>query len=69
MTGEVSVYRPDRVMTDGREIIVVDFKFGTPRPDYVNQVRGYMSILSDMGYPNVKGFFWYVYSNQIEEVK
>lgn len=69
MTGEVSVYRPDRVMTDGREIIVVDFKFGTPRPDYVNQVRGYMSILSDMGYPNVKGFLWYIYSNQIEEVK
>lgn len=68
-TGEVSVYRPDRVMSDGHEVIVVDFKFGAPKPEYENQVRGYMSMLSDMDYANVKGFLWYVYSNQIAEVK
>ena len=68
-TGEVSVYRPDRVMTDNHEIVVVDFKFGSPKPGYEDQVRNYMSMLSDMGYANVKGFLWYVYSNQIAEVK
>ncbi|MBQ9637151.1 MAG: UvrD-helicase domain-containing protein [Prevotella sp.] len=68
-TGEISVYRPDRVMADDHEVVVVDFKFGAPRPGYEEQVRGYMSLLHDMGHSAVRGFLWYVYSNQIAEVK
>jgi len=68
-TNEVQEHRPDRVMTDGKKMIVVDFKFGKPRPEYQNQVRGYMNLLRTMGYPNVKGYLWFVYSNVIEEVK
>lgn len=68
-TNEVREHRPDRVMTDGKKMIVVDFKFGKPRPEYQNQVRGYMNLLRTMGYPNVKGYLWFVYSNVIEEVK
>ena len=60
--------RPDRVITDGHEMKVIDFKFGKPRDDYHNQVRGYMSLLKTMGYDNVSGYLWYVYSNKIEEV-
>ena len=66
--GEVKEHRPDRVMTDGNEWIVVDFKFGHPDPEYHQQVRGYMDLLSSMGHQNVKGYLWYVYSNKIEEV-
>ena len=66
--GEVKEHRPDRVMTDGNEWIVVDFKFGHPAPEYHQQVRGYMDLLSSMGHQNVKGYLWYVYSNKIEEV-
>ena len=60
--------RPDRVMTDGHEIIVVDFKFGNPHDDYHDQVRGYMQLLSQMGYQHIRGYLWYVYRNQIVTV-
>ena len=67
--GEMQERRPDRVMTDGKETHVVDFKFGSPKPAYKEQVREYMELLRQMGMPNVKGWLWYVYSNKIEEVK
>jgi ATP-dependent exoDNAse (exonuclease V) beta subunit len=66
--GKVHEHRPDRVMTDGDEWIVVDFKFGHPDPEYHTQVRRYMDLLSSMGHQNIKGYLWYVYSNKIEEV-
>lgn len=66
--GEVCEHRPDRVMTDGNEWIVVDFKFGHPDPEYHTQVHRYMDLLSSMGHQNIKGYLWYVYSNKIEEV-
>ena len=67
--GRVLERRPDRVMTDGQETHVVDFKFGRPKPEYQEQVREYMQLLQSMGLPNVKGWLWYVYTNQVEEVK
>jgi len=60
--------RPDRVMTDGNEMIVVDFKFGKAHPEYKQQVEEYKQLLSNMGYQNVSGYLWYVYSNKIEMV-
>ncbi len=66
--GNVEERRPDRVMTDGRETHVVDFKFGRPHPEYQEQVREYVQLLRQMGLPDVKGWLWYVYSNIIEEV-
>ena len=68
LTPDGQTFRPDRVMTDGQETIVVDFKFGTERDGYHDQVREYMSLLSQMGMPRVKGFLWFVYSNQIVPV-
>ena len=65
---EVIERRPDRVMTDGKEWIVVDFKFGHPREEYHDQVRQYMQLLSAMGHQNIRGYLWFVYSNKIEEV-
>ncbi len=66
--GEIAECRPDRVMTDGNETIVVDFKFGKPYPGYKNQVVKYMNLLKQMRMPNVKGYIWYVYTNKIETV-
>lgn len=67
--GIVKKRRPDRVMTDGHETHVVDFKFGNPKTEYHQQVREYVQLLQEMGMPHVKGWLWYVYSNKIEEVK
>lgn len=66
--GNVIERRPDRVMTDGKEWVVVDFKFGSPKDEYHDQVREYMQLLADMGHKNIKGYLWFVYSNNIQEV-
>ena len=60
--------RPDRVMTDGRNTVVIDFKFGRQREEYLQQVQEYKNLLSQMGHQHVTGFLWFVYSNQIIEV-
>ena len=67
--GQTKERRPDRVMTDGHGWIIVDFKFGTPKPEYHDQVREYMDLLTSMGHSNIHGYLWYVYTNRIEEVK
>ena len=67
--GEVKERRPDRVMTDGNEWIVVDFKFGAPKPEYHDQVREYMQLLASMGHQNIKGYLWYVYRNEILKIE
>ena len=66
--GHMKERRPDRVMTDGHETHVVDFKFGSPKDEYHEQVREYMELLRAMGHPNVRGWLWYVYNNKVEEV-
>lgn len=61
--------RPDRVITDGKEIKVIDFKFGKPHDDYHRQVREYMRLLRSMNSEaKISGYLWFVYSNRIEEV-
>lgn len=67
--GKLQTRRPDRVMSNGKEVVVVDFKFGKPRPEYIEQVREYIHLLSEMGYSNISGYLWYVYKNTLEEVK
>ncbi|MGN1264128.1 MAG: UvrD-helicase domain-containing protein [Prevotella sp.] len=66
--GNVVKRRPDRVMTDGKRMTVVDFKFGNPKDSYREQVKEYIRLLKDMGNENVDGFIWYVYSNKTDKV-
>ena len=61
--------RPDRVITDGSQTIVIDFKFGRQCDEHHDQVREYMDLLAQMGHSCIQGFLWYVYSNKIIEVK
>ena len=64
--GVLQTRRPDRVMIapDGHAI-VVDFKFGREREEHLHQVSGYMDLLHRMGYTQVEGHIWYVYTNKI----
>lgn len=68
-TNEMEEHRPDRVMTDGKEFVVVDFKFGKEREEYKKQVQQYMEILIRMGHKKVSGYLWYVVKNNVVEVK
>ena len=67
--GEVVERRPDRVITDGNETHVIDFKFGRQHEEYHAQVGEYIQLLRQMQMPHVRGWLWYVYSNKIEEVR
>jgi hypothetical protein len=60
--------RPDRVMMKEGQVVVVDFKFGKKKAVYHKQVRDYMSLLASMGYTHIRGYLWYVYNNELEEV-
>ena len=66
--GRTTEYRPDRVVSNDKETRVVDFKFGHPRPEHAEQVKGYMQLLQSMNYPNVSGMLWYVKDNRLEKV-
>lgn len=66
--GAICKRRPDRVMMRGEETVVIDYKFGVAKPDYEEQVREYMTLLTKMGRRNVKGFLWYVYEGKTVEV-
>ena len=67
--GKVKEHRPDRVMKDGKKVVVIDFKFGKQKDEHVEQVKRYMNLLYKMGHQFVKGYLWYVYPNKIIEVK
>lgn len=67
--GVLQTRRPDRVMMKNGQVVVVDFKFGKENPKYDKQVKGYMQLLTKMGYKNITGYLWYVDEERIVKVK
>lgn len=68
MNDKIVEDRPDRVITDGNETIVIDYKFGHKNASYVKQVQRYMELMQQMGYPNVHGYLWYVNLDEVESI-
>lgn len=66
--GVLQTRRPDRVMMKDGQVVVVDFKFGKENAKYNKQVKGYMQLLTRMGYKNITGYLWYVNEEKIEKV-
>ena len=52
-------YRPDRLIVDGRQAVVVDYKFGATSQRHVRQVQRYARLLNEMGY-DVEAWLCYV---------
>lgn len=62
-------HRPDRVIFNGQEVFVLDYKFGAERKEsYIWQVRSYMKLYRQLGY-KPKGAVWYVPDDEVVEVK
>ncbi|MGN1215018.1 MAG: UvrD-helicase domain-containing protein [Candidatus Cryptobacteroides sp.] len=61
-----NIYRPDRVMVNGPEVTIVDYKFGEKDPRYRRQVDRYADIYRRMGYREVNSYIWYVPSDTVE---
>ena len=51
--------RPDRVISNENQTIVIDFKTGKKSEKHINQVREYKELLSQMGHSNVHGYLLY----------
>ena len=67
--GEIKERRPDRVIVNKDETIVIDYKSGEKNDRHKDQIRLYMYLLKKMGYKNVKGFVWYFMTGDIVEEK
>lgn len=75
LANEAIVKRPDRVMFNDREVIIVDYKFGNKEKRYKKQVHEYMELISKMKVfqnKTIKGFLYYIDidnpdNNEIEE--
>ena len=50
----VSVERPDRVVIDGRQVAIIDYKTGAKENIHKKQVEQYAETLSKFGYKNIE---------------
>ncbi len=61
-------YRPDRVLIDGQQATVIDYKFGDAQdPKHQKQVSRYKELIAQMGY-RASGFLCYVSLGKVVEV-
>ncbi len=59
-------YRPDRVVINGKEAVVMDYKTGKPDEKHQAQLRNYGKIMEQMGYGPVKMLLLYI--DQAEKI-
>jgi len=64
-----TMLRPDRVIINDKNAIVIDYKFGSEVNEiHKKQVKNYMNYLGLMGFAKIDGFLWYVDLNQIVDI-
>jgi len=68
IANEKAEKRPDRVLIDGRNATVIDFKTGSEVSGHKKQVMMYRSLLLKMGYKNVDAFLLYISNNKVVKV-
>ena len=52
--------RPDRVVVRGRQVTVIDYKFGHEEESYRYQLRRYVRLYRSLGYEVAGAWIWYV---------
>ena len=60
-------FRPDRLIIESGKAVVIDFKTGLKHPSHAEQLKTYMDILNQMGYPKVEGYLLYIYEDEVLE--
>jgi ATP-dependent helicase/nuclease subunit A len=60
--------RIDRINRSVDETLVIDFKTGSPRTHDQRQVKNYVGLMKEMGYPNVSGYLVYLTNMEVVEV-
>ncbi len=62
------ILKPDKVLVNEKEVIVIDFKTGKPSSKYIDQVKNYARAAHLIFNKPVKGYLYYTINNQFEFV-
>jgi len=63
------MHRPDRVLINADEVIILDYKFTLEESDkHIEQVNNYRILLSEMGYQNIKTYLFYAVKGKLKLV-
>jgi len=54
------VFRPDRIIFNENETVIIEFKTGLPKPGHEIQLNNYGEILQQMGYPGIRKLLVYL---------
>lgn len=66
---EGKLHRPDRILFNAEEVIILDYKFTLTESDkHIEQVEKYKNLLLDMGHHNVKTYLFYAVSGKLKLV-
>ncbi len=68
ISGSDAEKRPDRVLIDGKNAVVIDFKTGAEKPADRRQVQEYQALLQEMGYEKVDAYLLYITQNKVVKV-
>ena len=60
--------RPDKLIASDQQTIVIDFKTGEKSAKHEKQVQGYMTVLKQIGMPNIKGYLYYSGGSGLVEI-
>lgn len=63
--GTIAPIRPDRVITDGIQTIIIDYKTGRYSHDHKKQMQKYIDHLQRAGKTHIKAYLWYIVSDEI----
>jgi len=62
------ILKPDKVLVNDTEVVVIDFKTGKPSTKYIKQVQSYAKAAHLLFNKPVKGYLYYTFNNQFEFV-
>ncbi len=65
---ENRIHKPDRILTDGKKAVVIDYKKEKEAESHHTQVRRYMKALKALGFEEVEGHLIYVEPVVVREV-
>ena len=68
VTSSGELYRPDRVVIDGKKAVIIDYKTGEERKKHKEQIIGYSDLLSEMGYIVTDRLLVYIESEKVVSI-
>ncbi len=69
LTKSAEIKIPDRVLSNEKEVIVIDYKFGKKRPEHKTQVKNYINLLKDIEQDKLyKAYLLYADNQEVVEV-